>query len=124
MILDEALFMDETAPVEEWKEVATKQVMDSDGFMTDYTWYTNGDEHICIFGDKELYFPGDVTPDIDGFYGEEGAEAMAQWFNSSTVQNLLHPLLSIVAHSLLRYHHRCSVKDAVIWIASSADVSD
>lgn len=84
MILDESLFImeDEIESPNKWTEVETKQVRDSDGFMTDYTWYTDGDEHICIFGDKDLYLPGEVTPDIDGFYGEAGAKAMSDWFNN------------------------------------------
>lgn len=82
MLLNEALFADILDNNNDWVEVDSKQVVDSDGFMTDYTWYTNGDEHICIFGDKDIYRPGEVTPDVDGFYGEAGASAMAEWFRN------------------------------------------
>ena len=82
MLLNESLFQDEVKPESRWTEVDSKSVIDSDGFTTDYTWYTDGNEHICIFGDKDLYTPDNTTPDVDGFYGEEGAKAMADWFNS------------------------------------------
>ena len=67
---------------------------------------------------------GSTVQQLNGSMVQWFNGSMAQRFNGSTAQNLLHPFLSIVAHSLLRYHHRCSVKDAVIWIVSSADVSD
>lgn len=63
-----------------WKQVATKQVMDSDGFMTDYTWYTNGDLHIFMFGDTDL-----VEPDED--YADwtcETEQEAQEWYDSYT----------------------------------------
>lgn len=60
-----------------WTEVATKRVPDSDGFMTDYTWYTNGDLHIFMFGDKEIY-----EPDVD--YADtscDSEEEAREWFD-------------------------------------------
>ena len=60
-----------------WTEVATKRVPDFDGFMTDYTWYTNGDFHIFMFGDKDLY-----EPDID--YADRSCdteEEAREWFD-------------------------------------------
>lgn len=62
----------------EWEEVKSKQVPDSDGFLTDYTWYTNGDIHIFMFGDKDIY-----TPDRDYADWECDTTAQAQeWFDS------------------------------------------
>ena len=60
-----------------------KQVEDSDGFMTDYTWYVKDNEdgsetHIMIFGDKDVYHPLNSEPDAE-FDGEEVAR---EWFNA------------------------------------------
>lgn len=65
-------------PEDEWEEVASKQVLDSDGFWTDYTMYYNEDEgrFVCIFGDKDLYNPTNAEPD---FECEEKWEAF-EWF--------------------------------------------
>ena len=70
----------------EWEEVASKNVFDSDGFLTDYVWYTNGDKHVFVFGDSDIYKPedGDFDWEIDIVRGKE-AEAYKEaqdWFNS------------------------------------------
>lgn len=70
----------------EWEEVASKNVFDSDGFLTDYVWYTNGDKHVFVFGDSAIYKPedGDFDWEIDIVKGKE-AEAYKEaqdWFNS------------------------------------------
>ncbi len=69
-----------------WEEVAAKTVEDSDGFLTDYVWYTNGDKHVFIFGDSDIYRPEDEDFDweIDVVEGKE-AEAYKEaqdWFDS------------------------------------------
>ena len=61
-----------------WTEVATKRVSDSDGFMTDYTWYTNGDIHIFMFGDKDLYEPDEDYAD----WSCETEEEAQEWFDN------------------------------------------
>lgn len=63
-----------------WIELASKQVIDSDGFYTDYTMYTNdeGDKFICMFGDKDMYEPDEAYADWEG---DSEAEAY-EWFNS------------------------------------------
>ena len=67
-------------PGSDWREVATKQVLDSDGFLTDYTMYTDGKTYIFMFGDKDLY-----EPDIDYADWEAETEERAwEWFNSYT----------------------------------------
>ena len=76
----------EDTDAEEWEEVATKTVEDSDGFLTDYVWYTDGDKHVFIFGDSDIYRPEDGYFDweIDIVEGKE-AEAYKEaqdWFNS------------------------------------------
>ena len=62
-----------------WIERASKNVMDSDGFTTDYTWYTNKDgKHIFMFGDKEI-----ETPDEDYADWEcESEQCAREWFDN------------------------------------------
>ena len=64
----------------EWIEVSSKSVPDSDGMLTDYTWYRNqsGDKHIFMFGDKELYEPDESYADWECDSTEEAQE----WFDS------------------------------------------
>lgn len=62
-----------------WEELDSKQVPDSDGFMTDYTLYTNNaGSYVCIFGDKDVYTPEDGDYDWEGETEEEARE----WFNN------------------------------------------
>lgn len=61
-----------------WVELASKSVEDSNGFLTDYTLYTNGETYVCIFGDKELYTPD--TDDAD--FETENEQDAWDWFNS------------------------------------------
>lgn len=64
----------------EWTELASKQVPDSDGFLTDYTLYTDGVNFICMFGDTDLYEPSYDYADFDTVDEEEAWE----WFNNYT----------------------------------------
>lgn len=78
--------LSEDTDAEEWEEVASKAVEDSDGFMTDYVWYTNGDKHVFIFGDSDIYRPEDGYFDwevdiVEGKEAEAYKEAQ-EWFNS------------------------------------------
>lgn len=63
-----------------YAEIESKQVPDSDGFMTDYTMYmdmTDG-EYVFILGDKEVY-----CPDNGYFYFDwecETEEEAREWF--------------------------------------------
>lgn len=67
----------------EWEEVKSKSVPDSDGSMTDYTWYKGKDEegnelHIFMFGDKDVY-----TPDRDyADWESESYENAEEWFDN------------------------------------------
>lgn len=63
-----------------WKVVKTKSVMDSDGFMTDYTWYTDGEKHIFMFGDIDVYEPDEDYADWETECEQEATE----WFDSYT----------------------------------------
>ena len=84
MILNESLF--ENYNDEEWVEVDSKSVMDSDGFYTDYTWYTNGKRHIFIFGDSEIYIPEDSDYDweieIYPGYEDKAMKEAQEWFDN------------------------------------------
>ena len=64
--------------VTQWELVKRKSVMDSDGFMTEYSWYTNGDKHIFMFGDSDLYEPDEDYAD----WTAETKEEAAEWFDS------------------------------------------
>ena len=65
-----------------YTEIASKQVTDSDGFMTDYTMYMNINtgEYVFVFGDKDVYSPEDGYFDWECETKEEAEE----WFNSYT----------------------------------------
>ena len=63
-----------------WEEISSKQVADSDGFMTDYTMYRNINtgEYVFVFGDKDIYRPEDGYFDWECETKEEAEE----WFNN------------------------------------------
>lgn len=65
-----------------WEELDSKPVRDSDGFITDYTLYHNNvtGEYACMFGDKDMYSPGEGYFDWEGDSEEEAYE----WFESYT----------------------------------------
>ena len=62
-----------------WEFLGSKQVMDSDGFWTDYTLWVNRETgmYVCIFGDNDLYTPENSSPD---FETESEFEAY-EWFD-------------------------------------------
>lgn len=64
----------------EWTEMNSKRVMDSDGFFTDYTWYSNADQtkHVFVFGDKDIYRPEDGDYDWECETPQEAFE----WFEN------------------------------------------
>ena len=62
---------------EEWEEEDTKDVMDADGFWTEYTWYSQGDKHIFIFGDRGVYTPYNADYDHECDSYDEAQE----WFD-------------------------------------------
>lgn len=66
--------------VNQWKLVKCKEVLDSDGFSTDYCWYTNGEKHIFMFGDSDLYSPDEDYADWEAETEQEASE----WFDSYT----------------------------------------
>lgn len=71
--------VDEAEPEGSFVEIASKQVEDSDGFMTDYTMYrdTETGEYVFVFGDKDIY-----TPEQGDFDWSCDSEQEAwDWFN-------------------------------------------
>lgn len=65
---------------DEYTEVATKSVRDSDGMMTDYTWYRRNSDglNIFMFGDKDVY-----TPDAEyADWETESDEQAEEWFDN------------------------------------------
>ena len=70
-----------TESASEWRYVASKMVPDSDGFLTDYTWYENTKDgrHVFIFGDNDLY------DDVDSNYTDWEADSYSEarsWFDN------------------------------------------
>lgn len=65
---------------EPYNEIASKQVPDSDGFLTDYTMYRNMNDgtYVFIFGDKDIYTPGNSDFDWECDTEEEAKE----WFDN------------------------------------------
>lgn len=63
-----------------WQKLASKEIIDFDGFITDYSlWYnpySKDDKYVCIYGDDELYTPLTADPD---FSCETEQEAW-EWF--------------------------------------------
>ena len=70
---------DEQLKSDYYTYVSSKSVPDSDGFMTDYTWYQHEDgTHVFVFGDNDVYGPE------DGYFDhtcDSDAEAR-EWFDS------------------------------------------
>lgn len=62
----------------QWKLVKAKTVADSDGFNTEYAWYTNGDKHIFMFGDTDITEPDE---DYADWVAETEHEA-TDWFDT------------------------------------------
>ena len=60
--------------------VERKQIMDSDGFYTDYSMYRNlaTGEYVFVFGDSDIYRPEDGDFDYEADSEDEAYE----WFNS------------------------------------------
>lgn len=65
----------------EFSFVASKSVLDSDGFMTDYTWYHAPDgTSVFVFGDSDIYKPE------DGYFDHvcENEHEAQEWFDCYT----------------------------------------
>lgn len=62
----------------QWELVKTKTIPDSDGFMTEYAWYTNGTKHIFMFGDTDITEPDEDYADWEA----ESEKEASDWFSS------------------------------------------
>lgn len=63
----------------EYEFMSRKSVTDSDGYITEYTWYRDSDgRHVFVFGDSDLYHPEDGNFDYECDSYEEARE----WFES------------------------------------------
>lgn len=74
------MILKETFDTDKYKKIISKQVMDSDGFYTDYTMYYNPDEdnYFFIFGDEDVYGP---DPDYADWTCDTNEEA-TEWYNN------------------------------------------
>lgn len=61
-----------------WELVSCKDVLDSDGFQTEYCWYTDGTKHIFMFGDSEIYQPDEDYADWE----TESEQEAKDWFEN------------------------------------------
>lgn len=61
--------------------IDSKEVTDSNGFITEYTWYKSEDgNNVFVFGDPDMYRPEDGNFD----YETENDELAQEWFSSYT----------------------------------------
>lgn len=76
------MILEETFDTGKYQRIISKQVMDSDGFYTDYTMYYNPDEdnYFFIFGDEDVYGPDPYNADWTCDTNEEATE----WYNNYT----------------------------------------
>lgn len=77
---DEDLDLDDSDSSYNFKVIDSKDVPDSDGFITDYTLYYLPDEkkYVTIFGDSDFYDPSNTEPDFETDSESEARE----WFDS------------------------------------------
>ena len=83
MKLNENLFLEWVDDSFDWEYVDSKEVKDSDGFMTEYTWYkrllpSSEEQHIFIFGDSDIYGPDDSYADAEF----DSYEVAKEWFDN------------------------------------------
>ena len=62
-----------------WEMLRKKDVLDVDGFWTEYSIYTDGEKFVCVFGDSELYRPED---DSNWDFETESEVEAYEWFDS------------------------------------------
>ena len=83
MKLNENLFLEWVDDSFDWEYVDSKEVEDSDGFMTEYTWYkrllpSSEEQHIFIFGDSDIYGPDDSYADAEF----DSYDLAKEWFDN------------------------------------------
>lgn len=88
--LAELLFdsIDDDDELKGWQHLASKEIIDFDGFLTDYSlWYNpylDGDNYVCMYGDDELYTPVDAEPDFSCDTEKEAWE----WFENYDTEEM------------------------------------
>lgn len=65
---------------DKYVRLASKDILDSDGFNTEYTLYStsDGDYYFCMFGDSDVYGPDPNYADFETWSEDEAWE----WYNS------------------------------------------
>ena len=118
MELNENLFLEWTDDGFDWEYVDSKEVKDSDGFMTEYTWYkrllpSSEEQHIFIFGDSDIYGPDDSYADaefdsydlakewFDNYYGFDHDEEDPDWVEFAEDRPALEESISNVTTTLV-----------------------
>ena len=76
--IDDNTSLNESYIPDDWKMIDVKRVTDSDGFLTDYAWYTNGNKHIFMFGDTDFTEPNEDYADWE----EDSEDAARDWFDN------------------------------------------
>ena len=76
------MILKETFDTDKYKKIISKQVMDSDGFYTDYTMYYNPDEdnYFFMFGDEDVYGPDPDYADWTCETKEEATECYNNYY--------------------------------------------
>lgn len=62
-----------------WEMLRKKDVLDVDGFRTEYTLYCDEERFVCVFGDSELYGPED---DSNWDFETESPIEAYEWFDA------------------------------------------
>lgn len=74
-------YFDDDEYTSDFTYIDSKEVTDSNGFITEYTWYKSEDgNNVFIFGDPDMYRPEDGNYD----YQTEDDNIAYEWFNSYT----------------------------------------
>lgn len=100
----------------EW--LATKDVQDSDGFLTEYTMYRRRSDgmYVMVFGDRDIYSPEDG--DFD--YETEDEQDAWNWFDSYTGFDDDEEVYS----STDEIHVSTDATDEIIWVIENGVHSD
>lgn len=65
-----------------YKLIARKNISDTDGFSTEYSWYTTEDgNNVFVFGDSDLYSPEESEFDFE----TEDFEEAQNWFDNYSI---------------------------------------
>ena len=136
MELNENLFLEWVDDGFDWEYVDSKEVKDSDGFMTEYTWYkrllpSSEEQHIFIFGDSDIYGPDDSYADaefdsydlakewFDNYYGFDHDEKDPDWVEfaedrpADDLEEAIKPNIESEELKALAQKHNIKILDAM-----------